>query len=484
MIKLNRKENYLIASEENIPLYGEYDVVVAGGGMAGCGAAFAAARAGKKTLLVEATSALGGLVTMGLVNIPLDFMSGLVKEMCDTLTEMKGFWHRNTDPEKNKLVLDRMAKKYGCEVLLTAQLVETVTEGDEVRGIIIQTKQGRRAVLGKRFIDATGDSDLIYYAGGEYSSGRPGDSISQGCSLEFIMGGVDWDAYVSSDLKRDEPSWIPTIAKAVEAGDLPYPIDNHLNWITHIPGRPEHCCKDEVSICFAHSRNTHPTDTVDLTRMYIEGREQVDALVSFIKKYIPGFADAYLSYTASLLGVRESRRITGEFEMTGMDIAYGRKYDDVIAISNHGFDIHNYDGPGNIKWFKGTLPDGREAYISNSAGFGSWFPPEDGLPRVSMKELIGDGVYCYDIPYRCMLPVRLENVVAAGRNLSCDMIAQSGVRLICLCMTLGESAGTAAAMSIDDGVSFRKLDVGKLQRQLDAQGVNIGQSYRKIPSLQ
>lgn len=483
MITLNRREDFVVASEEKIPIFGEYDVVVAGAGVAGCGAAFAAARAGKKVLLVEATSALGGLVTMGLVNIPLDFSSGLVKEMIDTLTAMNAHWHRNTDPEKNKLVLDRMAKKYGIEVLLTAPLVDTLVEGSDVKGIVIQMKDGRRAVLAKRFVDATGDSDLIFYAGGEYNSGRPGDGISQGCSLEFIMSGVDWDKYNESELKKNEPQWIPTIEKALEAGDLPYPIDNHLNWITHIPGRPQHCGKDEVSICFAHSRNCYPTDTVDLTRMYIEGREQVDILVRFIKKYIPGFEDAWLSYTASLLGVRESRRIVGEFEMTGMDIAYGRKYDDVIAISNHGFDIHNYDGPGNIKWFKGTLPDGREAYISNRGGFGSWFPPDDGLPRVNMKDLIGDGVYCYDIPYRCMLPIRLENVVAAGRNLSCDMIAQSGVRLICLCMTLGEVAGTAAAMSIDDDVAYRKVDVAKLQRQLVAQGVNIGQEYREIPGL-
>jgi hypothetical protein len=465
-------------------VWGEYDVVVAGGGMAGCGAGFAAARAGKKTLIIEALSALGGLATMGLVNIPLDFRCGLGDEMCSELEKLDGLWHRNSDPEKNKLVLDRMARKYGCELLLVTQLVDALVEDNTLKGVVIQTKAGHFAVLGKRFVDCSGDSDLVYHAGGDCESGRPGDGLSQGCSLEFIMGGVDWDKYVSSELKAGDPKWIGAISSAVAAGDLPYPIDNHLNWITHLPGRPQHCGKDEVSVCLAHSRNCRPVSNADLTRMYLEGREQVEILAAFIKKRIPGFEDAYLSYTASLLGVRESRRIKGEFTMTGMDIACGRKFDDVIAISNHGFDIHNYDGPGNIKWFKDVLPDGREAYISNPGGFGTCPPSDDGLPRVNAKELAGEGFYFYDIPYRSLVPVRLENVLAAGRNISCDMVAQSGVRLIMLCMALGEAAGVAMAMSLDAGVSPRETNVPALQQKLASLGVNIGQQYRKISALE
>ena len=195
--------------------------------------------------------------------------------------------------------------------------------------------------------------------------------------------------------------------------------------------------------------------------MYIEGREQVDILTNFIKKRIPGFENSYLIYTGSLLGVRESRRIVGVDRFTGMDIAYARKKDDVIAVSQHGFDLHGIECAGNIKWFKGTLPDGREAYIGNRAGFGSQFPPDDGLPQVNMSELIPDGQYFYDIPYGAMLPVRLDNVLAAGRNLSSDIYGQSGCRLIMLCMTLGEAAGTASAMSLDAGVTPRALDVAR-----------------------
>ena len=183
----------IMEAVREIPLYGEYDVVVAGGGVAGFGAAVAVGRRGYKVLLIEATSALGGLATMGLVNIPLDFVSGVGREMMDELEKLEGHWHRNTNIETHKLVLDRMVKKYNVEVLLSTALVDAVMDGDAVKGVIIQTKTGRKYIAAKRFIDATGDSDLAYYAGAETESGRPGDGMSQACSLEFILGGVDWD---------------------------------------------------------------------------------------------------------------------------------------------------------------------------------------------------------------------------------------------------------------------------------------------------
>lgn len=473
----------IIRGDEKIPVYGEYDVVVAGGGMAGVGAALGAAKNGAKVIIVENTSALGGLVTMGLVNIPLDFVSGVGKEFFERLEAMNGLRNANSDPEKHKLLFDRMIREYGVDVLFVTPLIDTIVSGNEVKGIIIHTKMGKKAILGKAFVDATGDSDLVFFAGGETETGRPEDGMSMGTSLEFILGGVDFDKYHESDLRKKDPKWVKFIDKALADGTLEFPIDNHLNWMTHIPGRPEHCCKDEVSICFAHSRNCYPTDNADLTRMYIEGREQAAILTGFIRKNVPGFENCFLTQTGSLLGVRESRRIVGEHIFTGMDIAYARKYDDVIAISQHGFDLHGFTAPGNMKWFKGQLPDGREAYIANRAGWGTQLPPDDGLPRVNMVELAPDGEYCYDIPYRCLVPIRLENVLAAGRNISADIAGQSGTRLIMCCMTLGESAGTAAALAVKTGTTVRKLDIGLLQRTLDKNGVNIGQGLRKIPAL-
>ena len=255
--------------DEYAPLYGEYDVVVVGGGMAGVGAAVAAGRAGAKTILVENTSALGGLATMGIVNIPLDFLSGLGQELFDRLNEINGLRKRNSNPEKHKLVFDRMVQEAGCDLLLVTPLVDTIVDGDTVKGIIVHTKEGRRSIMGKRFIDASGDSDLVYFAGGEVEVGREKDHMSMGCSLEFVLGGVDYDKYMASDLRNKDPKWIRFLMDAIEKGLIP-DIDNHLNWMTHIPDRPEHCGMDEVSICFAHSRNCFPTKNEDLTRMYLE----------------------------------------------------------------------------------------------------------------------------------------------------------------------------------------------------------------------
>ncbi|MBQ9756511.1 MAG: FAD-dependent oxidoreductase [Clostridia bacterium] len=484
MVQLKYEGENLVIGSQTIPVYGEYDVVVVGGGMAGVGAGLAAGRAGAKTIIIENTSALGGLATMGLVNIPLDFLSGIGTDMFNRLEEMNGLRKRNSNPEKHKLLLDRMCQEAGVETLLVTPLVDTIVDGNVVKGVVIHTKEGRRAVMGKRFVDASGDSDLVYFAGGEVEVGREKDHMSMGCSLEFVLGGVDMDEYTKSQLFLTDHKWINLITNAINDGKLP-PIDNHLNWLTHIPDRPEHCGKDEVSICFAHSRNCFPCQNKDLTRMYIEGREQCEILAKWIKETVPGFQNSYLSYTGSLLGVRESRRIVGEYRFTGMDIATAARFDDVIAISYHGFDIHGFDAVGNLKWFKGTLPNGEVAYISNRAGWGSQLPPEDGIKRINMKELLDpNALYYYDIPYRSLLPIRLENVLAAGRNISTDVPGQSGTRLVMCCMAMGEAAGTACALSLKEDVTLRNLDIAKLQRKMVENNCNIGQGFREIPSLE
>lgn len=486
MIEYNNG-NILEAVRE-IPCYGEYDIVVAGGGVAGFGAAIAAAKRGFKVLLLEASSALGGLATMGLVNIPLDFVSGVGREMMDELEKIGGHWHRNTNIEKHKLVLDRMVKKYHVEVLLVTQVVDAIMDGNDLKGCVFQTKTGRRYVLARRFIDATGDSDLAYYAGAECESGREEDGMSQACSLEFCLGGVNWEEYQNSDLKKNDPRWTEIIKKSLANGDLGYESDNHLNWITHVPGRPQHCGQDEVSICFVHSRNCFPIDPKDLTRMYFEGREQASMLAAFIKKCIPGFQNSFLTTTASMLGVRESRRIVGEYRLTAEDIAFCRNQDDVIAISNHGYDIHNFDGTGNIKWAPIRINGEIQYVISNAGGFGTTTPPPDGKPVVNSKGQTAEFAEFepnryYDIPYRSLIPVRIENLLAAGRNLSSDVYAQSGARLILCCLAMGEAAGTAACASIAQNRKLRDLDVRGLQSELIQNGCNLGQHLRVLPGI-
>ncbi len=468
---------------KELPLVGEYDVLVVGGGMAGVGAAIAAARAGCRTLMIERESSLGGLATIGLVNIPLDFISGIGGDMMRRLREMDAEWHRNSDPEKHKLVLDRMVAATGCDLLLVTHAVETIMRGDAVAGVVVEGKSGRQAILAKRTVDCSGDADVAHFAGCEYMSGRPGDGMNQACSLEFRLGGVDWDGYVNSDLKRQDPKWIELIEKTRGEGWAKIAeIDNHLNWMTHVPGRPEHCGMDEVSICFSHSRRCRPLDNRDLTRMYLEGREQADLLWRFIRQNVPGFEKSWLIDTATLLGVRETRRVLGEYVITTADLASGRRFDDVICISGHGYDVHGPDKVGNIKWDK-MVVDGETRYvICNPGGYGtSWLPP-GGKEALSDywgrkgADIIGRTVY--DIPYRSLVPVKVENLLVAGRCLSADFMAQSGCRLVLACVNTGEAAGTAAAISLQHDIAPRKIDRLELQTTLIRNGCDLGQVKR------
>ena len=489
MLEYAMRSGGVMEPERTLPVEDEYDVVVVGGGVAGIGAGIAAARDGCRTLIVEKESALGGLATMGLVNIPMDFLSGVGEEMFSRLKEVDGLWHRHSDPEKHKLVLDRMVKQSGCDLLLVTYVVDAMVKDGCIRGVITESKAGRKAILAKRAIDCSGDGDAAYFAGCEYGIGRASDGFTQACSLEFRLGGVDWGTYTRSQLKADDPKWIDLIKTVLARGDLPYEVDNHLNWMTHVPGRPENCGMDEVSICFAHSRNCKPLDNRDLTRMYLEGREQADFLWKFIKEYVPGFEHCWLIDTAPLLGVRDTRRIVGEYVMTGWDIASCRKFDDVIAISHHGFDVHNPTEPGNIKWIRAEINGETRYVIGSHGGFGSSALPPGGKEALcDYKGRSGDEIdfpkpAVYDIPYRSLVPLHLDNLLVAGRCISTEFEAQSGTRLIMLCLAMGEAAGTATALSLKHNIPPRKVDRREIQHILMEKGGNLGQDFRVIPGV-
>ncbi|HAU38824.1 MAG TPA: FAD-dependent oxidoreductase [Phycisphaerales bacterium] len=491
MIELKTKRGKVCEPARQLAVDGEYDVVVVGGGVAGSAAGIAAARMGCKTLILERESAMGGLATLGLVNIPLDYAGGIGQEWLTALEEVDGHWHRHSDPEKHKLVLDRMAAEAGCAVLYHTMVVDSIVHKGAICGVVVESKSGRQAILARRVVDASGDADAAAFAGTEFAVGRPGDGYTQACSLEFRMGGVDFDAYKASDLNRNDPKWIRLIAQvAGEEWAHIAAIDNHLNWMTHLPGRPQHCGKDEVSLCICHSRRCRPLDNRDLTRMYIEGREQADAMWRFIKAKVPGFENCWLIDTGTLLGVRDSRRVLGEYVLTGWDIACRKYHDDVITISKHGYDIHGPDAVGNIKWIEAEI-DGKTRYvIGNAAGLNSsQFPPGgkdvlcDYQGRTG-KEMNFTPLPFYDIPYRSLLPAKVDNLLVAGRCLSADFPAQSGSRLILACTNMGQAAGTAAALSLACDVAPRKVDPKQLQRKLIAAGMDLGQTTRVIPGLE
>ena len=450
---------------------GEYDVVVCGGGMAGFGAAVAASRKGARVLLIERETALGGLATVGLVPIPKDTPAGISQEMISRLEEVDAHTRRNSDPEKHKLILDRMVREAKIDLLLDTAIVDAVVEDGKVRGAVLESKSGRQVVMGKRFVDCTGDADLAYFAGCECMSGRPEDGKHQACSIDFRLGGVDYDKYIASDLKANDPQWIKLIEAAHRDGRMPVMYENHLNWSVFVPGRPKHCGKDEICICISHSRNCDPLSNRDLTRMYVEGREQVDFWARFIRENVPGYENSYLIDTSTLLGVRESRRVVGEYILKTLDFARGTKFDDAVTATFHHFDLHNPDGVGNIKWAKEII-DGKVCYVSSTGNPGSLEPPcgyenmTDGWGRHGADRVFKTGGS--DIPYRSLVPVKIDNLLVAGRCLSSEFMAQAASRLILCCVNMGQAAGTAAVQSLAENVAPRKIDVKKLQAQLAA----------------
>ena len=448
---------------------GEYDVVVCGGGMAGFGASVAAARKGAKVLLIDKATALGGLATVGLVPIPLDTPVGISQEMLTRLEEVDGHCRRNSDPEKHKLILDRMVREANIDLLLDTAIVDAIVEGDKVRGVVIESKSGRQVVFGKRFIDCTGDADLAFFAGCDCMCGRSEDGKHQACSIDFRLGGVDFDKYLGSELKANDPQWIKLIEAAHADGRMPIMYENHLNWSVFVPGRPKNCGKDEICICISHSRNCDPLSNRDLTRMYQEGREQADFFSKFIRDNIPGFENSYLIDTANLLGVRESRRVVGEYILKTLDFARGVKFDDAVTSTYHHFDLHNPDGVGNIKWAKEII-DGKVCYVSSTGHPGSLEPPcgyenmTDGWGRHGAERQFK--TCASDIPYRSLVPVKIDNLLVAGRCLSSEFMAQAASRLILCCVNMGQAAGTATVQSLQENVAPRKIDVKRLQGQL------------------
>lgn len=175
LIELERANNSVVEPRRTIPIEGEYDVVVVGAGPAGIGAAISAARQGMKTLLVEMWSCAGGLATLGLVNIPMDFVSGIGAEMFERLTAVNGLRNRHSDPEKHKLILDRMLKDAGVDVLYLTYVVEAIVENNTICGVVVESKSGRQAILAKRVIDCSGDGDAAVFAGCDYMQGRVSD---------------------------------------------------------------------------------------------------------------------------------------------------------------------------------------------------------------------------------------------------------------------------------------------------------------------
>jgi hypothetical protein len=468
-------------------LFGEYDVVVIGGGTSGVAAAISAARAGADTLLIERLGALGGQMN---ISGPPGFayawmfnpryeqiIGGFMEETHARLLKdghalphlkpdfRAGYSFSYVDPEWWGLLMFDMMEENGVHLLLHTLATQVIKDGDVMKGVVVENTSGRQMVLGKVFIDCTGEGDIAVRAGAPFEQ-VPKD-VLQPHTISFTVDGVDWDgvlAYMKENMNEfvwrpvpylnwTEEQTIERIKKVTDFAEIGE-IEGWISLRNEAMAKGEWHGKSGVGFFlipreggvlqahFQHSShvdNCDPTDARDLTYGEIEARKQVQIAWKFIKKYMPGFEKAYISRITPELRVRESRRIMGDYMLTSDDVVQARKFEDVIGKSAFPKGGHHIATTVTL-----TLDSNHE------------YPRDGGS---------------HDIPYRCLVPKNVENLLVAGKPISTDRDAYQ--RFLMQTMVTGQAAGVAAALCAASAVTPRELekDVKKLQEVLLKQGV-------------
>ncbi len=463
---------YVSEPERRVPVAARVDVVVAGAGPAGFAAAVAAARNGADVLLVEQANYVGGMLASQAI---LGFYTyqgkqiifGIPQELVDRLVAIGACAGHIPDPrlgsvtvtdvEMLKVTTQEMVAEAGAKLLFHTVVSAPVMEGTTVKGIIIENKSGRQAVLARVVVDATGDADVAARAHVPFEI-KPRDGIQPG-TLMFRMDHVDVDK-IRLALARDDDNarMVPgfgagaeyylqaerfaldgfrsAMEQAREKGDLP--PDYPQRWAI-IATQPR---EDEVFINMAMVTGFHAIDAWDLTRAEMEARRRVPMIVNFLKKYIPGFAEAHLISTHGTVGVRESRRIVGDYVLGAEDVMQGRTFADGVAIA---------------PWRPSTGHHPKGNFVDDPHG--------ERYPRTLVRGC--------EVPYGCLVPKNVEGLLVAGRAISATGEGQNAIRVMAPCMSLGQAAGTAAALAARQGIVPRQLDGAKVRAALMQQGVRF-----------
>jgi hypothetical protein len=435
-----------------IPVLAETDVLVVGSGPGGLSAALAAAREGVETLLVERYGCFGGVITQNMVGTIAWYRTtektvdagGIGVEFEQRAKELEAslpiFLYQVLDTEKFKFIADQMVQEAGIVPLLHCHTVDVILEGDTIRGVVTESKSGRQAILAKRVIDATGDADIACRAGVPYRQ-DPKHAL-EGASVNFGCSGVDLQRFLDYTLKnpssiadwgdksgkKEEAEFstylVEPFNKAKEAGEIPADVRLESYWGSFTDAG------EIPNMNAVHMSGIDPTDVWDLTRAEIEGRQRVMWAVDALKKYTPGFEKARLRTFGASLGARESRKIIGEYDLTERDVLNQARFEDSIGI------------------FPEFL-DGNNIAIMPSTG------------------------RYFHVPYGVVVPKQVENLLVAGRCVAGDKVSHAATRQMMCCTVTGQGAGTAAAISLKDDVTCRRVDLAKLQKALERQGVRI-----------
>lgn len=426
--------------ERQADVLADADVVVAGGGPAGLGAAIAAARAGARVVLCERYGFLGGNMTVAKVGTvcglyvrddagEFDYVvGGIARELADALAgagagvgpvpfkETAVFLYV---PWAVKRLADHLVTAEDTlDVLLHSLVADVLVEDDSVRALVLATKRGPRAVTGKVFVDCTGDADVATFAGVPTELGPSGHR--QFGSMQFVMQHVDGAAAMAA---------VPALGDLIAEHGEHLSRDGGAIIPTFRPG--------EFVGAMTRVRNPDgsPVDVTDVRQATwgeLEGRRLAEEAAAFLRAHVPGFADAFLDDTATALGVRETRRVVGDYVLTGDDVMHGAAFDDAVA--------------------RGAWP--REYHVHG---------------RTTEYEFLPAGL-SYQVPFASLRPGRVSNLLVAGRCLSADHDALASIRVMGPSLALGQAAGTAAALAARDGVPVAGVAVDELQASLTKQG--------------
>lgn len=412
-----------------LQIYAQVDVLVIGGGVAGFGAAVAAARAGAKTLLLEYSNSIGGMSTTGMMShFTGTVNSSLYREVLERMARKRKnhsafSGDHYIEPEALKAVYLEMLDESGVETLLYTQACRPILEGNQITGVVIENKSGRQVIWSKVSIDATGDGDIAARSGIPYVVGREEDARMQPATLMFKVGGVDKERAVFpgsfETLVETDKGELQQLAQEL----LPEPAGHVLLYNNPLPGL--------VTVNMTNIINIDGTDARSLTEAERVARKQIPVIVDFLRAYVPGYENCYVVSSAAMMGVRETRHFEGVYTLTKEDIMEKQSFDDwIVRDAEFNFDVHNLSGGGLDK-----------------SGLQHGFPPNTS----------------YQIPYRCCLPVQYEGLLFSGRLISGTHMAHSNFRAMPICMAIGEGTGYAAAVASRLDIRLREVDIRRVQ---------------------
>ena len=433
-----------------LPLCTDYDIIVCGGGPAGCAAATAAAREGARTLLLEASGMLGGMGTAGMVNAFTSMTdeinvlySGIAKKVVAAARDFLKIPPRKQwaavpiDYENLKVVYDDLVTEAGADVLFhsTVCAVE-MADSRNIDAIVVASKSGLTAYRARVYVDCTGDADLYAWSGQEYAKGNENGDL-QGTSLCFAISGIHDEAFRT----MNEPYYDGTGYKnrallnhIMREGK--YKIEND-HWV------PQRVAPGIYHFNAGHVFGVDSTDPATVTRGIMEGRKLARTFHDAFCEYAPeAFGDSYLTVTAPTLGIRESRIIQGDYAFTLEDYLARRSFPDEVYRGKYNIDVHE---------------ETKDATHNTEIEYEHYGPGES-----------------YGVPYRCLCPRGLDNVLVAGRTICSDRISNGSLRIMPSCLSAGKAAGIAAKLASDmETVNIHKVDTDRLRQRLREEGTYL-----------